>query len=72
MPRKLLFRMAIFTGSLFSTTVISSWMFIWMLPSPAMSMTMASGYGHLRPDGRREAVAHGPQAAGGQQAVGAA
>ena len=59
--------MAIFTGRSYCTTVASSWMFIWMLPSPAMSITMPSGQADLGADGRREAVAHGAQPAGGEQ-----
>ena len=36
-------RIATFTGSSYCATVANSWMFIWIEPSPAMSMTTASG-----------------------------
>ena len=33
----------IFTGSVYCVQVESSWMFIWMLPSPVTQATSASG-----------------------------
>ena len=60
-------RMAILTGRRIALAVASSWMFIWMEPSPATSMTVCLGKGHLGADGRRQAVAHGAESAGGQQ-----
>ena len=45
-------------------------MFIWIEASPAMSMTSGFGMRQLHADGRRQAVAHGAEAAGGHPAVG--
>ena len=46
----------------------SSFMAIWKEPSPHTTMSLAVGTGHLGPHSGREGVAHGAQAAAGEQA----
>ena len=48
-PSVPLLRITTFTGMLYCTAVASSWMFIWMLPSPAMSTTSRPGIATCAP-----------------------
>ena len=45
----MLFRITTFTGILLDAMVPNSWMFIWMLPSPAISKTGTSGRAKCAP-----------------------
>ncbi|MNH28077.1 hypothetical protein D3C79_882170 [compost metagenome] len=49
MPNTPLFRLTIFTGRPYCMQVDSSWMFIWMLPSPVTQATSWSGKLSLTP-----------------------
>jgi len=58
----------ILTGRRYCEAVPSSWMFIWIEASPAMSITSASGCADLHADRGGQAVAHRAEPARGQPA----
>ena len=68
MPRCWLLSSRTLTGSFSQKQVASSWMFIWKLPSPSMSITRRSGMRDLGAHGGGQAEAHRAQAAAGQPA----
>ena len=49
MPSEPLFRLMILTGRLYCVQVDSSWMHIWMEPSPVMQATGTSGLASTAP-----------------------
>ena len=60
-----------FTGTRLMAAVAISWLFIWNDPSPATHTTVLVRAPDGRADGRREAEAHGAQAARGEEACAA-
>jgi hypothetical protein len=69
MPIHSLLRMKTFTGRRYCVAVPSSWMFIWIEASPAMSITRLVRVAHLRADRGGQAIAHGAKAARGEPLV---
>ena len=67
MPRCWLLSSSTFTGSFSQKQVASSWMFIWKLPSPSISITRRSGNWLCTPIADGQAEAHRAEAAAGEE-----